>query len=169
MALRRGRVLVAMALAFAACSRSKPSRVIVIGLDGMDPRTVDLLMSEGKMPNFAKLRRDGAYAPLLSAEPLLSPVVWTTIATGKSPDQHRIGHFVAVNEKGDQLPVTSAMRKVKALWNILSDAGRRVAVLGWWATWPSATISPTTSSSTRGCVATPTPRGRPGRPSSWTS
>jgi predicted AlkP superfamily phosphohydrolase/phosphomutase len=141
MALRRGRVLVAMALAFAACSRSKPSRVIVIGLDGMDPRTVDLLMSEGKMPNFAKLRRDGAYAPLLSAEPLLSPVVWTTIATGKSPDQHRIGHFVAVNEKGDQLPVTSAMRKVKALWNILSDAGRRVAVLGWWATWPSEKVN----------------------------
>ena len=77
----------------------------------------------------------------MSAEPLLSPVVWTTIATGKGPDQHRIGHFVAVNEKGDQLPVTSAMRKVKAVWNILSDAGRRVAVLGWWATWPSEKVN----------------------------
>ena len=138
---RRAATLIAVVLSFAACSRSKPSRVMVIGLDGMDPRTVDLLMSEGKMPNFAKLRRDGAYAPLNSAEPLLSPVVWTTIATGKSPDQHRIGHFVAVDEKGDQLPVTSAMRKVKALWNILSDAGRRVAVLGWWATWPSEKVN----------------------------
>jgi len=124
-----------------ACSRSKPSRVIVLGLDGMDPRTVDLLMSEGKLPNFAKLRQHGAYAPLNSAEPLLSPVVWTTIATGKGPDQHRIGHFVAVNEKGDQLPVTSRMRKVKALWNILSDAGRKVAVVGWWATWPSEKVN----------------------------
>jgi len=138
---RRAATLIAVVLSFAACSRSKPSRVMVIGLDGMDPRTVDLLMSEGKMPNFAKLRRDGAYAPLNSAEPLLSPVVWTTIATGKTPDQHRIGHFVAVDEKGDQLPVTSAMRKVKALWNILSDAGRRVAVLGWWATWPSEKVN----------------------------
>jgi predicted AlkP superfamily phosphohydrolase/phosphomutase/Flp pilus assembly protein TadD len=141
MTLRRAGALFAVVLAFAACSRSKPSRVIVLGMDGMDPRTVDLLMSEGKMPNFAKLRKDGAYAPLLSAEPLLSPVVWTTIATGKGPDQHRIGHFVAVNEKGDQLPVTSSMRKVKALWNILSDAGRRVAVLGWWATWPSEKVN----------------------------
>jgi len=138
---RRAAALIAVVLSFAACSRSKPSRVLVIGLDGMDPRTVDLLMSEGKMPNFAKLRKDGAYAPLVSAEPLLSPVVWTTIATGKGPDQHRIGHFVAVDEKGDQLPVTSAMRKVKAVWNILSDAGRRVAVLGWWATWPSEKVN----------------------------
>jgi predicted AlkP superfamily phosphohydrolase/phosphomutase/Flp pilus assembly protein TadD len=142
MSLRRAALLLATtAVLFGACSRSKPSRVIVLGLDGMDPRTVDLLMSEGKLPNFAKLRQQGAYAPLVSAEPLLSPVVWTTIATGKGPDQHRIGHFVAVDEKGDQLPVTSAMRKVKALWNILSDAGRRVAVLGWWATWPSEKVN----------------------------
>jgi predicted AlkP superfamily phosphohydrolase/phosphomutase len=73
-------------------------------------------MSEGKLPDFARLRQQGAYAPLLSAEPLLSPIVWTTIATGKGPDQDRIGHFVAVNEKGDQLPVTSRMRKVKISW-----------------------------------------------------
>src|SRR6266540_6676589 len=127
MSLRRVASILAVAVAAAVaqpgCSRSKPSRVMVVGLDGMDPRTVDLLMSEGKLPNFARLRQHGAYAPLVSAEPLLSPVVWTTIATGKGPDQHRIGHFVAVNEKGDQLPVTSRMRKVKALWNILSDSG----------------------------------------------
>jgi predicted AlkP superfamily phosphohydrolase/phosphomutase/Flp pilus assembly protein TadD len=141
MSLRRAAAVLLITSMVGGCSRSKPSRVMVLGLDGLDPRTVDLLMSEGKMPNFAKLRKDGAYAPLLSAEPLLSPVVWTTIATGKGPDQHRIGHFVAVNEKGDQLPVTSAMRKVKALWNILSDAGRRVAVLGWWATWPSEKVN----------------------------
>jgi tetratricopeptide (TPR) repeat protein len=133
--------MMAAAVVLGGCGRSKPSRVIVLGLDGMDPRTVDLLMSEGKLPNFARLRQHGAYAPLVSAEPLLSPVVWTTIATGKGPDQHRIGHFVAVNEKGDQLPVTSRMRKVKALWNILSDARRRVAVVGWWATWPSEKVN----------------------------
>jgi predicted AlkP superfamily phosphohydrolase/phosphomutase len=141
MSVRRAAALLAVALALAACSRSKPSRVIVLGLDGLDPRIVDLLMSEGKLPNFARLRQHGAYAPLISAEPLLSPVVWTTIATGKRPDQHRIGHFVAVDEKGEQLPVTSSMRKVKALWNILSDAGRRVAVVGWWATWPSEKVN----------------------------
>lgn len=117
-------------------------RVIVLGLDGVDPHTVDLLMSEGKLPNFAKLKTDGAYGPLLSQKPLLSPVIWTTVATGKTPDQHRIGHFVAINpQTGEQLPVTSQMRKSKALWNLLSDAGRSVAVTGWWATWPAETVN----------------------------
>jgi hypothetical protein len=107
----------------------------------MDPETVDLLMAEGKMPNFATLRTEGAYGRLMSSKPMLSPIIWTTIATGKPPEQHRIGHFVAVNEQtGEQLPVTSQMRKVKALWNILTEAGRRVDVVGWWATWPAERV-----------------------------
>jgi len=131
------------ALLLAGCQRSAPpGRVIVLGLDGLDPATVDLLMAEGQMPNFATLRTEGAYGRLLSSKPLLSPIIWTTIATGKPPDQHKIGHFVAVNDKtGTQLPVTSQMRAVKALWNILSDAGRSVDVVGWWATWPAETVN----------------------------
>lgn len=118
-----------------------PGRVIVLGLDGVDPETVDLLMSEGKLPNFARLRQGGAYGRLRTSKPILSPVIWTTIATGKSPLEHGIGHFVARNEKtGEELPVTSQMRKVKAIWNIASDAGREVAVVGWWATWPAETV-----------------------------
>jgi len=136
-------LLAAAALLFPAlaCSRGeKPARVIVLGLDGADPETIDLLMSEGKLPNFAKLRREGAYAPLLSQKPLLSPVIWTTIATCKTPDRHRIGHFVAVNAAGESLPVTSRMRQARALWNILSDKGRSVDVVGWWATWPAEPV-----------------------------
>ena len=133
--------LVCALVFFAACSRApEGGRVMVLALDGMDPRTVDLLLSEGKLPHFARLRQDGAYGRLQSNPPLLSPVVWTTIATGKTPDQHGIGHFVAVSPDGQPLPVTSRMRKVKAAWNILSDAGRRVAVVGWWATWPAEAV-----------------------------
>src|SRR5262249_34001197 len=85
--------------------------------------------------------QEGAYGRLNSAKPLLSPVVWTTIATGKTPDQHHIGHFVAINPStGEPLPVTSRMRRVKALWNILSDSGKSVAVVGWWASWPAETV-----------------------------
>jgi len=138
-------LLVALALLSAGCRGSSPNRrVIVLGLDGMDPGTVDLLMSEGKLPNFAKLRQGGAYGRLTSMKPLLSPIIWTTIATGKTPDQHRIGHFVAVNEKtGERLPVTSQMRKTKALWNIFSASGRSVGVIGWWATWPAESVQGT--------------------------
>ena len=139
--LRAG-VAAAFALVLAASCRrgDAPGRVIVFGLDGADPATIDLLLSEGKLPHFARLRREGAYAPLQSQKPLLSPVIWTTIATGKTPDVHRIGHFVAVNAAGEQLPVTSRMRRVKALWNILTDRQRSSAVVGWWATWPAETI-----------------------------
>lgn len=122
--------------------REETSRVLVLGIDGLDPQTIDLLMSEGKMPNFARMRQEGGYGRLLSQKPLLSPIIWTTIATGKGPKQHGIGHFVAVNpETGAQLPVTSRMRRVKALWNIVSDANRRVATVGWWATWPPEAVN----------------------------
>lgn len=127
----------------AACARApRTGRVIVLGFDGLDPRAVDLLLSEGKLPSFAKLRQRGAYGRLLSSKPLLSPVVWTTIATGKTPDQHGIGHFVAVDQStGEALPATSQMRRVKAIWNILSEQEKKVAVVGWWATWPSETVN----------------------------
>lgn len=116
---------------------ARGGRVLVLGLDGMDPATVDLLMSEGEMPSFAKLRQEGAYGRLRSQNPLLSPIIWTTIATGKGPEEHGIGHFVAMaSDTGDQIPASSDLRRVKALWNIASEAGRKVATVGWWATWP---------------------------------
>jgi Flp pilus assembly protein TadD len=136
-----GAALIAGLVALVACRGGSPGRVLVLGLDGADPVTIDLLMSEGKLPNFAKLRREGAYGPLESRKPLLSPVIWTTIATGKTADRHRIGHFVAVNPTtGEQLPVTSRMRHAQAIWNILSAKGRSIDVVGWWATWPAEKV-----------------------------
>ncbi len=138
---RAAATCVLLALLAAGCGGDARERIIVLGLDGMDPETVDLLMSEGKLPHFARLRQEGAYGRLRSMRPILSPIIWTTIATGKPPEAHGIGHFVAVNEKtGEQLPVTSRMRRVKALWNLFSGAGRTVAVVGWWATWPAETV-----------------------------
>jgi tetratricopeptide (TPR) repeat protein len=136
-----GAALLAACMAIGCSHPSDGGRVIVLGLDGVDPDVVDLLVGEGKLPNFAALRAGGAAGRLRSSKPLLSPILWTTIATGKTPDEHHIGHFVAVNSAtGEQLPVTSQMRRVKALWNILSDAGKRVAVVGWWATWPAESV-----------------------------
>ncbi len=142
---RPAALLVALLLILVACGvggDAARTRVIVLGLDGVDPDVVDLLVSEGQLPNFAKLREAGAHARLLSSEPLLSPILWTTIATGKTPDQHGITSFVAINEKtGQRLPVTSPMRRAKALWNLASDHGRSAAVVGWWATWPAEAVN----------------------------
>jgi predicted AlkP superfamily phosphohydrolase/phosphomutase/Tfp pilus assembly protein PilF len=135
-------LIAAVFLVTLACGRGGPGRVMVVGMDGLDPRAVDLLMSEGKLPNFAKLRQEGAYGRLQSSKPMLSPVLWTTVSTGKTPEQHGIGHFTAIDPKsGEMLPVTSGMRKVKALWNILSDKEKKVAVVGWWASWPAENVN----------------------------
>ena len=125
-------VLSTAILSLVACGGKTEHRVLILGLDGTDPRAIDLLISEGRLPNFARLRSEGAYGRLRSQKPLLSPVIWTTIATGKSPEEHGIGHFVAVDEAtGEQLPATSDMRKVKALWNIASE--KEQARSRWWA------------------------------------
>ncbi len=131
-------VLGLLAIGVLACGPGQESsRVLILGIDGLDPQAVDLLMSEGRLPNLAKIRQEGAYGRLISQKPLLSPIIWTTIATGKGPDQHGIGHFVAIGKRsGDELPVTSRMRRVKALWNIATEADKRVVTVGWWATWP---------------------------------
>jgi tetratricopeptide (TPR) repeat protein len=125
-----------------ACARERPQRILVLGFDGLDPEAMDLLLSEGKLPHFARLRREGAYGRLKTFKPTLSPILWTTIATGKTPDQHGIGHFVARDPAtGRDQPVTSDMRHSPALWNLFSEAGRSVGVLGWWATYPAEKVN----------------------------
>jgi predicted AlkP superfamily phosphohydrolase/phosphomutase/Flp pilus assembly protein TadD len=118
-------------------SREVPGRVIVLGIDGLDPGVVETLAAEGRLPNLARLRETGAFGRLRSQPPLLSPVVWTTIATGQPMERHGIAHFTVTDPAtGEHSPVTSDLRRVKALWNIASDRGLDVAVVGWWATWP---------------------------------
>ncbi len=132
-----------LALTAIGCGEGGPNsggdggRVLVLAMDGLDPATLDLLLAEGELPNFARLRRHGAYGRLQSQRPLLSPIVWTTVATGKTPDVHGISHFVATDPAtGERIPVTREMRRVKAVWNHVSEAGHQVLVVGWWATWP---------------------------------
>lgn len=142
MKLRTTTLALTLLLLLACGGTEDRSRVFILGLDGFDPQAADLLMSEGKLPNLAKLRQEGAYGLLRTEKPILSPIIWTTIATGKGPEEHGIGHFVAVRgDTGEPLPVTSRMRRVKALWNIASEAGRRVLTVGWWATWPPEEVN----------------------------
>lgn len=140
-------ILALVALTFnlsCAPSVEPPHRVIVLGIDGIDPRAVAEFGRDGDLPNLARVMREGAYAPLPSDHPMLSPILWTTIATGRTPDAHGIGGFVATeNAEGGKTPVASTQRRVRALWNIASEAGLSVATVGWWATWPAEAINGT--------------------------
>jgi len=119
-----------------------PRRLIVVGVDGGDWLNLRPLIDAGKLPNFARLVREGASGPLRSEEPMLSPLLWTTMATGRLPEQHGVLNFTVVDPKtGARVPISRHYRRVDAFWNMLSDAGRTVDVIGWLATDPAETIN----------------------------
>jgi tetratricopeptide (TPR) repeat protein len=116
-------------------------KVVMLGVDSFDWRVIDPLLHQGRMPRLARLIARGARANLKTIQPILSPVVWTSIATGVKPSRHGIVDFVVTaRDTGEMLPVTSAMRLVPALWTLLSRQGIDVDVVAWWATWPAETV-----------------------------
>lgn len=75
-------------------SKAHVRRVIFLGLDGLDPRLTEKFLAEGKLPNLAKLRAEGSYHRLRTTFPALSPVAWSTFATGVNPGRHDIFDFL---------------------------------------------------------------------------
>ena len=74
---------------------------------------------------------EGAFGRLRSEQPLLSPIIWTTIATGKPMDQHGVLDFWAVDaETGRTKSISSIERKVEAVWDIVGRFDRKVGVVG---------------------------------------
>jgi tetratricopeptide (TPR) repeat protein len=125
----------------ASLRRATGAKVVLIGLDGADWDFALPMIERGELPNLARLRREGAFGKIRTNNPPLSPLLWTTVATGKSPDIHGINDFLVLNPRtGRMQPITSDFRKVKALWNIASDAGLTSEFVAWWATWPAESI-----------------------------
>ncbi len=75
-------------------SAASDRRVIVLGLDGFDPRLCERLMGAGKLPNLARLRDAGGYRPLGSSIPPQSPVAWASFITGADAGVHGIFDFI---------------------------------------------------------------------------
>jgi predicted AlkP superfamily phosphohydrolase/phosphomutase len=119
--------------------REQRPRFLVIGIDGGEWRVIRQLWSAGKLPHLRSLADRGAATTLHTAYNS-SPVIWTTIATGVIPAKHGITDFVVPTPRGD-VPISSAVRKVPALWNMLTAARRRVGVFGWWGSWPAEEIN----------------------------
>ena len=88
---------------------ARVKKVIFLGLDGLDPRLTERFIAEGKMPNLAKLAADGSYSRLRTTYPALSPVAWSTFATGVNPAKHNIFDFLDRSLKS-YLPQLSSAR-----------------------------------------------------------
>ena len=77
----------ALALAALACGgEHRHGRVLLVGIDGASPRLVEPLLAAGRLPNLARIAREGVWGRLQSHLPLASPRIWNTIATGKAPE-----------------------------------------------------------------------------------
>ena len=89
-----------------ARSQARPG-VFIMGVDGVDPVILERMMSEGQMPNFRKLARDGTYQSLGTSNPPQSPVAWSNFVTGMDPGGHGIFDFVH-RDPATYHPVSSA-------------------------------------------------------------
>ncbi|MBS0660242.1 MAG: alkaline phosphatase family protein [Verrucomicrobia bacterium] len=112
-------------------------KVLLIGWDAADWGMIHPLLDAGRMPHLRALLEGGVMGNLLSLQPMLSPILWTSIATGKRAWQHGVLGFAEPQPDGSGLrAVQSTARRCKALWNILHESGRRVHTAGWYASHP---------------------------------
>lgn len=140
-------LLSAVALVTASCGQASDEEashaggrtpLVVIGIDGAEWRVIEDLWSQGRLPHLRALAERGVRAHLQTAY-AKSPVIWTTIATGRRPEAHGITDFLVETSEGP-VPVSSRVRRVPALWNMTARVGLPTAVLGWWASWPAESI-----------------------------
>lgn len=123
-------------------ARETGRKILLIGLDGADWQIIDPWLQEGKLPHLARLKARGAWANLKAMQPILSPLLWTSVATGRRPEDHGVVDFLVRDPAtGQRVPISSRFRKVQALWNIFSEMGRKADVVAWWASWPAEPVN----------------------------
>ena len=140
---------------------AKVKRVVILGLDGLDPVLTQKFMQEGKLPNFKKLSDEGCFHRLDTTHPSVSPVAWSSFQTGVNPSKHNIFDFLDRDLNTYTPKLSSAyiggsseyrkigplkipkgkavlrlLRKSKPFWKILGDKGVFSTVLRIPITFP---------------------------------
>ena len=150
-----GRVLLIAGLTLAwGCIEMEPSppvagtdefscnrRALVIGIDGASSWLVRSMREEGLLPNLESIANQGSWGVARPSGEILSPRIWTTVATGKLPEKHGIVNWVRQDEDKTLHLFSSRDRTSHALWNILTDAGCSVAAVNWLMTHPPEKIN----------------------------
>ncbi|MFH1850238.1 MAG: alkaline phosphatase family protein [archaeon] len=139
-------------LLIAGCGGEKlaDNNVLIIGIDGADPRLMQHLMDSGKLPNFAKLAEAGHFSELATVNPPQSPVVWSAIATGSNPGETGVFDFI-MRDAETYLPKLSISQqdrggyinpvKAEPFWKAASDAGVPATVIRWPLSFPAERIN----------------------------
>ncbi len=116
-------------------ARSTPSRVALFALDGADWDLLSELANDGRIPTIKALAQGGTSASLQTIQPMISSMLWTTVATGLTPDRHGVLDFT---DWAHHAPVEAYARHAPAIWDIADAFGREGLVAGWWTAWPPA-------------------------------
>ena len=117
-------------------------KVLLIGWDAADWKVINPLLDQGLMPTLDDFINHGVMGNLATLRPILSPMLWNSIATGKRANKHGIHGFMEPDtQNGGIRPVSSTSRKVKAIWNILTQRGFKTHLLGWFAGHPAEPIN----------------------------
>ncbi|MDQ6622526.1 MAG: alkaline phosphatase family protein, partial [Verrucomicrobiota bacterium] len=121
---------------------NRPSRVLLIGWESAEWKIIEPLAEGGELPHLTQLIENGVMGRLATLDPPLPPLTWTSIATGKAPQDHGVLGLEEPAENGiDVQPFSSKSRRCAAIWNILPEAGSTCHVVGWPATSPAENIN----------------------------
>ncbi len=117
-------------------------RLLLVGWDAADWQIIHPLLDGGLMPNLQRLIEGGTMGNLASLSPMLSPILWTSIATGKRAYGHGVHGFAETRpDRSGVRPVGTRTRTCKALWNITSQSDLPSVVCAWQASHPAEPIA----------------------------
>ncbi len=142
--------LLIRAIRFGGKKTSARGRVVIIGLDGLDPVLAASYMDRGLLPRLSGLRERGSFLPMLTTNPPISPVAWSSLLTGVNPGKHNIFDFIhrdpltylprlsaaEVVSEGRRKPRIRLLRKSRPFWTILGERGVFSAALKVPITFP---------------------------------
>nr|HET6902799.1 alkaline phosphatase family protein [Ktedonobacteraceae bacterium] len=118
-------------------------RTVIFGVDGLTLRILRPLIERGDLPNFARLQREGVTADFISTACPFTAPAWMSIATGLRPAKHGVFDFWDFDTASAQPTAKSVSHRKggKAIWNILSEFGKRVVVLNVPLTYPPEPVN----------------------------
>lgn len=121
-----GSAAAGMILPYSACSvgRKTDKKVVLLGLDGMDPDIIERMWKEDKLPNFKKLADQGGFKRLATSNPPQSPVAWSSVITGMNSGGHGICDFV--HRRPENYEIFFSMAETIAATNILPIGDLRI-------------------------------------------
>ncbi len=111
-------------------------KLVILGMDGLEWTLLRRMVEAGELPHFQALLREGATAEVAIPQPIMSPILWTTIASGYPGEVHGVGGWT----NGRGRPYTGADVRVERLWDALAARGEASVVSGWLMSWPATPI-----------------------------